>query len=151
MRKSKDVAATTGLGRLALGFSSLACCGALALVLQVSCTGFSPVAITSPGVTSNQPPVLTVIAPDEDEEISQGDSFIVRWTDGDPDSNALIDIDLLEIDGLNIFKVAGGIRENDVTLDRFEVNTSSILIGRSGYWPRARRLPQAKERRRGPP
>ncbi|MCZ6655535.1 MAG: integrin alpha [Planctomycetota bacterium] len=129
MRKSKDATVTTGLGRFALGFSLLSCCGALALVLQVSCTGFSPVAISSPGVTSNVAPILTIIAPDEDEEISQGDSFIVRWTDSDPDSNALIDIDLLEIDGLNVFPVAGGIRENDVTLDRFQVNTSSILIG----------------------
>ena len=129
MRKSKDATVTTGLGRFALGFSLLSCCGALALVLQVSCTGFSPVAISSPGVTSNVAPILTIIAPDEDEEISQGDSFIVRWTDSDPDSNALIDIDLLEIDGLNVFTVAGGIRENDVTLDRFQVNTSSILIG----------------------
>ncbi len=131
MRKSKDAAAITGLGRFALGFSSLACCGALALVLQVSCTGFSPVAISSPEITSNQAPVLTIIAPDEDEEISQGDSFIVRWNDSDPDSNALIDIDLLEIDGLNVFPVAGGIRENDVTLDRFQVNTSERRDARS--------------------
>ncbi|MCH8854050.1 MAG: hypothetical protein IID41_15580, partial [Planctomycetes bacterium] len=129
MRKSIDAAATTSLARFALSFSPLACCGVLALVLQVSCTGFSPVAITSPPVTSNSVPELTVIAPDVDKQISQGDSFIVRWTDSDPDSNALIDIELLEIDGLNVFKVAGGIRENDTTLDRFLVNTSSILIG----------------------
>ncbi len=129
MRKSKDAAATTGLGRFALGFWTLACCGALALALQFSCGGFSPVAISSPDVTSNVAPILTIIAPDENEEISQGDAFIVRWTDSDPDSNALIDIDLLEIDGLNVFNVVGGIRENDTSLDRFTVNTSAILVG----------------------
>ena len=66
MRKTKDAAATTGLGRFALGFPSLACCGTLALVLQVGCTGFSPVAISSPGITTNVAPILTIIEPDED-------------------------------------------------------------------------------------
>ncbi len=129
MRKSRNAATATGLGRLALGFASLICCGALALALPVGCNGFNPVGFDSPGVSGNVAPILTIIAPDQDEQISQGDSFIVRWTDSDPDDNALIDIDLLQIDGLNVFNVAGGIRENDTSLDRFTVDTSAILQG----------------------
>ncbi|MCG3136271.1 MAG: hypothetical protein HJJLKODD_00097 [Phycisphaerae bacterium] len=102
---------------------------AVSLIGLTSCSGFSPVGFSSPEVADNVAPELTVVEPNEDLAVSSGSSFIVRWTDTDPDSDALIDIDLIEADGPNQVKVAGGIRENDTVADLFVVNTQDLVLG----------------------
>ncbi len=107
-------------------------CTAAAMLLTavvIGCGGFNPSAFISPGVSGNQPPSITVISPSTNQPISQGTQFIIRWTDSDPDDNAFIDIDLVETDGLSVFEVAGGLRENDVSEDLFVVETEDIVIG----------------------
>ncbi len=129
MRNSGRSLEILGPGGFSYASIGLAICGVLFIGLLADCTGFSPTAIQSPDVSGNTPPTLTVSEPNEDLAIGQGQSFIVRWTDRDPDDNAFIDIDLVQIDGANVFEVAGGIRENDVTADLFIVNTESVVTG----------------------
>ena len=102
-----------------------------AILLLNGCDSFNPTAIDSPGVPENVPPTIEVLEPNVDQAISQGESFIVRWIDSDPDDNALIDIDLAETDGLSIFRVASGLLENDTTEDRFTVQTEDMERRRS--------------------
>jgi len=105
-------------------------CGLSSMIMLWACDNtFNPVGINSPPISVNTPPIITVEEPNEDQAISQGESFIIRWTDVDPDSNALISIELVESDGPNVFLVAGGIRENDITSDLFKVDTEDIVLG----------------------
>jgi len=93
------------------------------------CTGLNPVGFRSPDTPENLEPQITVLEPNEDLAISRGDSFVVRWTDNDPDDDAEISIDLVQVDGPRDFRVAGGLRENDTGADLFVINTEDIVLG----------------------
>ncbi len=105
--------------------------GAVLAMLAMGCgNDFDVNAVISPDRPENEPPEITVREPAADLAVSQGDQFIARWTDSDPDDNALIDIDLLQTNGSLTFRVAGGIRENGPSSqDVFTVDTSGVTLG----------------------
>jgi hypothetical protein len=101
------------------------------LALAVGCAdSFNPSVIISPDVPLNEAPQIEATQPDADLAISQGDSFVVRWTDRDSDNDAQISIDMIQTDGSLEFPVASGIRENDSNgEDVFVVDTTNLVIG----------------------
>lgn len=111
---------SAALGRGLMRLAAIGVLSALALGLLLGCPGFNPSAIDSPNPSGNQAPILVVVEPNEDNlSVSQNEEFIIRWTDSDPDDNARIDIDLVQIDGLSVFELAGGLFENDSNPDLF--------------------------------
>jgi hypothetical protein len=77
-------------------------------------------------ITANVPPSLTILEPNENFNLNQGNPLIIRWIDSDPDNNAQISFELVETSSsVRIFLVAG-IDEND-TVDP-DTNTSSTTL-----------------------
>lgn len=126
MDQSSSLPAGKWYGPIVLCGSALAAC---LLVKLVGCGSFNPVGISSPATQGNAPPSIAVLEPNADRSISKGEDFIVRWTDNDPDDNAMISIDLVQVDGSRVVQLAGNIRENDVTPDTFRASTADVVLG----------------------
>lgn len=84
----------------------------------------------------NDPPRLTLIGPGDDVEIAPGQSFEVRWTDGDQNDNAQIsllldpDVDLGVLNGNEVL-LACGLDEDEDT-NRVTLSVPSG-VGRGDY------------------
>jgi hypothetical protein len=108
--------------------------GALVCVAGVffGCGGntFDVIVAQSPEVPENEAPTITLFEPDDNLAISQGDSFVARWTDRDADDNAMISLELVQTDGSLIVVLASDIPENDnLAPDSFVVETSDVPLG----------------------
>lgn len=97
----------------------------------VSCsTAPQAVLVTGEGVTGNDPPALEILEPANNVTIGRGDLFIVRWSDTDRDSNALISFELLNTVTNDRILLAANIEENDLTgPDSFTFGTSLVALG----------------------
>ncbi len=97
----------------------------------VSCgTAPTPFIIQGPGTVGNQPPTLTFIEPIADLTRGQGDPFLIRWNDTDPDDNARIAFTLESATGNEVIPIVGGIDEDEATgPSEFRVATTFIPPG----------------------
>lgn len=62
---------------------------------------------------TNEAPVIELVEPLDDLVVSAGDSFDVRWSDSDADSNADISVFLVPADGGGNPQLMGTVKEND--------------------------------------
>ena len=106
----------------------------------LSCTGGNPTPgpVIGPMVSGNKPPTLTILEPFEDLTVGQGDTFLIRWSDTDPDSNARISFELVDIvDPSRVIPLVEGLEENDLdanmqpTPETFLASTGVVTPG--GY------------------
>ena len=104
----------------------------------LSCTGGNPTpgAVIGPMVSGNRPPTLTITEPFEDLSVGQGSTFVIRWTDSDPDSNARISFELVDIvNPARIVPLVEGLEENDLnanmqpTPETFLASTGVVTPG----------------------
>jgi len=107
--------------------------GLVGLALGVVSCGTAPpppFVVTGPGFTGNEPPTLTILEPTANLTRDQGSFFLIRWTDSDRDSNAVIGFTL--VNTLNNVRVSlvQNLSENDTTgPDSVSVGTSPIPQG----------------------
>ena len=122
------------------GFVSLRTCvgclsvvGGLAtlVVAVLSCsTARTPFPVIGPGVSGDEQPTLTFLQPNGNVTIGQGDNFLVRWTDSDRDSPALITFSLVNIDTGELVVLVDDVPEDDtVGPDSLSLPTSAIPVG----------------------
>ena len=110
----------------------LATVGVLTLIAGVPSCGTAPTAflINGPGGAGNVLPTLEFLEPIEDLTRGQGDPFLIRWTDTDPDDNAQITFALVSTETNSVIPLVEGIAENDqVGPDSHTVSTRLIPIG----------------------
>ena len=112
------------------GLSVVAVLAGLAWVIGsgASCgSAPQPFIVTGPGGIGNDPPTLQIIEPDAHLTRSQGDLFLLRWTDTDRDDNAKISFSLVSTTTNATFLLIAGLDEDDATgADSFTVNTSLL-------------------------
>jgi len=104
--------------------------GCLGLIL-VSCT-FAPTAflVNGPTQSGNVPPTMTITEPTVDTTRGQGDPFLIKWIDADPDDNAKIAFSLVDTTTNATVPLVQNIPEDDqVGPDSFTVLTQLIPIG----------------------
>ncbi len=109
---------------------SLVLTSALAAVF-VSCVGApTPAPVVGPGLSGNDPPTLQISEPSADVTTDQGANFLIRWTDSDPDNNALISFSMVNTETNQVILLVAGVDENDsIGPDTFTVSTSLLPIG----------------------
>jgi hypothetical protein len=89
-----------------------------------------PIPVIGPGQSGNQPPSLAITDPIQNLTASQGSRFVIRWTDSDIDSNAVISFSLVDTASNAQTILVEGIEENDTTgPDSFSVTTSLVPVG----------------------
>jgi len=101
------------------------------MVSTISC-GTAPTAflVTGPGGVGNLPPTLTFTEPTANVTRGQGDPFLIRWTDSDNDSAAVISFLLVNTTTNTTITLVANIQENDASgPDNFAVDTRPIPIG----------------------
>ncbi|MBI1825863.1 MAG: FG-GAP repeat protein [Planctomycetes bacterium] len=104
--------------------------GCIGLIL-VSCTT-APTAflVNGPSQTGNTPPTMTITEPIADITRGQGDPFLIKWIDADPDDNAKISFSLVDSTTNATVALVQGISEDDqIGPDSFPVPTQLIPIG----------------------
>ncbi len=101
-----------------------------ALTLVLGCATGTPSMVLGPIVYGNESPTLEIVDPVASKAITQGEKFVIRWSDRDQDSAAKISFTLINIaSGAEILLVSN-IEENDsVAADQFTVGTSLIPLG----------------------
>lgn len=127
---SMDEMNRIALKRIAGGsFGAVALC-CVVLVVLASCGAPTPFLVNGPGQAGNDPPTLTILSPDQNITVSQGSSFLIEWTDSDPDDNARISFDLVSTANNTVLNLVRGLEENDLTgPDSFAVSTDLIPTG----------------------
>jgi len=94
-------------------------------------SGSGPGVVKPTPTPYNEPPVIQITSPASLEEPTTN-TFIITWTDSDPDSSALISLHYNTLtSGTEGMFIAGGIEEDDET-DRYSWNTSEVPEGI--YW-----------------
>ncbi|MEK6677069.1 MAG: hypothetical protein AABZ47_15625 [Planctomycetota bacterium] len=116
---------------VSLGCGLVAVTGLGLVVANLSCSSApTPFVIRGPDVTGNEPPTLTILEPTVDLVSSQGNIFVIRWTDSDRDSNATISFALTNTVTGEAIPLVDGIDENDTTgADSVSVGTSAVPVG----------------------
>lgn len=90
-------------------------------------TAPTPFVVSGPGQFGNVPPTLTFVEPIANLTVGQGDPFLIRWTDRDPDDNASISFSLVNTQTRDVVLLVSGIPENDtVGQDVFVVSTTLV-------------------------
>ncbi len=90
----------------------------------------APFLVVGPGVTGNDPPTLTIEAPNVNLTVDQGSLILIGWRDTDQDSNAAISFSLINTATNERITLVSGLDENDTTgLDQVSVGTSLIPFG----------------------
>lgn len=97
-----------------------------------SCGGApAPFVVNGPGGSGNQAPTLTINTPSANLTIAQGVSFTISWSDQDPDDNATISFQLINVATNGVIILVSGISENDsgTNPDSQVVQTSLVPTG----------------------
>ncbi len=82
------------------------------------------------GSTGSDPPTLTISVPSANTTVDQGGNLLVRWTDNDRDSNAMISFMLINTVTNDTVVLVQNVSEDDsVGPDRFTIDTSLIPQG----------------------
>ncbi|RME38334.1 MAG: hypothetical protein D6788_07675 [Planctomycetota bacterium] len=104
------------------------------LALWTSSCGFAPTpfVVHGPGTLGNEAPTLEILEPNANLTRSQGDSFLIRWTDSDRDDNAQISFSLVSTATNESVLVAANIDEND-TIGPDELRVETTLIPQGTY------------------
>ncbi len=112
--------------------SVVAGAGILSLAVIAGCPSSGPIPVLGPQQFGNVLPTLTILEPADDLSVAQGERFLITWSDGDADNNALISFSLIDtISGFEI-PLVSNIEENDTRgADSFSVSTG--LVPRSTY------------------
>ena len=101
-----------------------------ALTLVLGCATGTPSMVLGPLVYGNVSPNLEILDPVVSKTINQGERFVIRWSDRDPDSASKISFTLIDIDSGAEILLVSNIEENDsVAADQFTVGTSLIPLG----------------------
>jgi FG-GAP repeat len=104
----------------------------LGAVATTSCdTASLPEFVRGQEVIGNSVPTLSILRPDADTSISQGQGLVIEWIDADRDDDATISFSLVaENDPSVVIPLVDGIRENDdVNPDRFTASTLLVPLG----------------------
>ncbi len=122
-----------GSGHGTLGLTCLAGLVGLGsmLVAIVSCgTAPVPFLVQGPSQLGNVPPTMTITEPIANITRGQGDPFLVKWVDADPDSAAKIRFSLVNTQTNSSIVLVDGIEEDDqIGPDNETVGTSLIPVG----------------------
>src|SRR3990172_4051028 len=122
-----------GLGRVKIGLRFFAVATALMSIVigGVSCGGVPGASLVNgPGGAGNVPPILTITEPTAETTLGQGNPFLIRWTDSDPDNNAEISFDLVNVETNVVIPLVAGLAENDqVGPDSHTAGTALIPLG----------------------
>jgi len=119
--------------RFSVGLGCLAGPVALGSMVMgiVSCgTAPTPFLVQGPSQFGNDPPTLEITEPVANITRGQGDSFLIRWSDTDKDSNASIRFSLLNTATNALIVLVEGLEENDLTgTDSQAISTDLIPVG----------------------
>ncbi|MFH1109606.1 MAG: hypothetical protein V1790_10490 [Planctomycetota bacterium] len=119
--------------RWTIGLTCLAGLVALGSMLVgfVSCgTAPTPFLVQGPSQLGNVPSTMTIAEPIANITRGQGDPFLIKWTDADPDSAAKIRFSLVNTQTNSVIVLVDGIEEDDqVGPDNETVATSLIPVG----------------------
>lgn len=119
--------------RWTIGLTCLAGLVALGSMLVgiVSCgTAPTPFLVQGPSQLGNVPPTMKIAEPIANITRGQGDPFLVKWVDADPDSAAKIRFSLVNTQTNSVIVLVDGIEEDDqVGPDNETVATSLIPVG----------------------
>ncbi len=90
----------------------------------------TPLLVQGPSQLGNVPPTMTIAEPIANITRGQGDPFLVKWVDADPDSAAKIRFSLVNTQTNSVIVLVDGIEEDDqVGPDNETVATSLIPAG----------------------
>ena len=115
------VGVVVAAGTLAWAMAGIPSCG----------TAPTPFVVHGPGVTGNEPPQLEFLEPSQNTTLSLGTNFVVRWTDSDRDSSALIEFALVNVETNQQIVLERDIPENDQEgPDARTYDTGLVPVGR---------------------
>lgn len=101
-----------------------------AVIAAIGCFDGGAFIVNGPPGIGNTAPTLTFLEPIADVTRGQGQPFLIRWADSDPDSSASISFSLINIVSSQTILLISDIEENDSTgQDTFTVTTSLIPEG----------------------
>ncbi|MHC4698576.1 MAG: hypothetical protein ACYTFA_17735, partial [Planctomycetota bacterium] len=103
-------------GRTCSGAVTVVAAMAWVVVCLMSCDSTmspQPVVVQGPGLTGNAPPQLEFLEPNENKTLGLGENFVIRWTDTDRDSSALISFWLVNAGTNEEVLLEAGIPEDD--------------------------------------
>ncbi|MBI4718733.1 MAG: FG-GAP repeat protein [Planctomycetes bacterium] len=112
------------------GLRALLAAGLLAVAGTSCTTAPTPFLVRGAEVGTNDPPSLEIEEPIDNLTIDQGSNFLIRWTDSDLDSDALISFSLVNTATNNVIPLVNQIPENDTLgVDSITIGTRLIPLG----------------------
>lgn len=122
--------------RLRRGTWILGTVGVIVLLVTACAGEFGPLFFTGGTIDSpNFSPSLEITNPVASQIVTQGESFLITWTDSDPDSAAEISFDLVDTQTDAVFPIVDSIKENG-DIDSWSASTDAVPLGQ--YFLRGR-------------